>query len=326
MTLYRDIIKRVLAISWRYKYLWFFGFFATALGTASDIGLLINSIDDLTSQTESSGTLQSLLIVKAWLTAFVSIPSLPPSSFLLMLAMFIFFAAIVWIVFVSVAGIIGGVAEIEKGKRQTFNNIWKIGNNFWAPIFGVNLAAKIIAIVLLIIGLPFLKIGIADGQKWGAAVFLIYFGIIFLPLIFIASIITKYAMINIVVKKKPFDQAIISAFNIFKANWIVSIEMVLVIFAMYILAAIVYVIAAGILTFALQVFALVGYLIIPSVWWHISITILAMLLYAIMLFILGAITAVIEYASWTKLFLKLDEGKVTAKIFRLAGFLPKSLK
>jgi hypothetical protein len=40
MTLYRSIFRQAWAITWQYKYLWFFGFFAALLGNGGEYEIL----------------------------------------------------------------------------------------------------------------------------------------------------------------------------------------------------------------------------------------------------------------------------------------------
>ena len=327
MTLYRDTIKRAFTIAWQYKFLWFFGLFATVVGSGGEIGFLINSVNDLTSQTSDAGTLQSLLIIKAWIIAFGNILSLPFLTIVSLAGLLLFFMAIIWLVFTSIGGIIGGTAAIEQGKRQTADHVWKVGIKNFIPVLGVNIAAKIIMMILLLVGLPLVLGGLSETNIKGAALFVLYFVIIFLPAIFIISFITKYAMAYIVIRNKPFDQAIASAVKLFRDNWLVSIEMALTVFGVYIVAGLTYIIISGIITYTFKIVSLVGYTIIPSaLGWTIVSTTLAFLMYGAVLLLLGSFLAVIEYVAWTKLFLKIEEGKATSKILRLAGALPKYLR
>lgn len=326
MTLYRDIIKRSLQITWRYKFLWIFGFFATIAGTSSDIGLIINSINDLSNKSDYSGNIQMILTIKMWMMALLNILNVPFTATLMLLGLLLAIIAIAWLIFTSMAGIVGAANTIEQGKRQTFEGAWKIGAVNFLPVFGVNLASKIIILLLLFLSIPLLQSGVIAADAPNAALFIFYFTLMFLPLAFVISVITKYAMAYIIIKKKPFPEAILSAAKLFRANWLMSIEMAFVIFGVHILFGIGYAISSRIVTFALQVVSEVGYNISPSSFWHISITSLALLIFALAILIIESMLAVFEYVAWTKLFLKTEEGKVSSKIMRLANSLPKFLR
>lgn len=326
MTLYRDIIKRSLQITWRYKFLWIFGFFTTIAGTSSDIGLIVNSINDLSSKSDYSGNIQLILTIKMWIMAFLNIFNVHFTAALLFLGFLLAIIAIAWLIFASMAGIIGAAAAIEQGKRQTFEGIWKTGAANFLPVFGVNIASKIIILVLLFLSIPLIQSGVIAANTSNAALFIFYFTLIFLPLTFIISVITKYAMTYIVIKKKPFPEAILSAAKLFRANWLMSIEMAFVIFGVHLTFALGYVISSMIITFVLQAISEIGYSISPSPLWHGGFTALALLIFALIILVIESMLAVFEYVAWAKLFLKTEEGKVSSKIMRLANSLPKFLR
>jgi len=323
MTLYRDIIKRSLQITWRYKFLWIFGFFATIAGTSSDIGLILNSINDLSDQSDYSGNIQMILTIKMWVMAFLNVMYVPFTATLMLLGLLLAIIAIAWLIFTSMAGIVGAAAVIEQGKRQTFEGVWKIGSANFLPVFGVNLASKIIILLLLFLSIPLLQSGVIAADAPNAALFIFYFTLVFLPSAFIISVITKYAMAYIVIRKKPFPEAVLSAIKLFKANWIMSVEMAFVIFGVHLLFAIGYAISSRIITFALQLVSEIGYAVNPSSLWHIGITSLALIIFALIILVIESMLAVFEYVAWTKLFLKTEKGEVSSKIMRLAGSLPK---
>lgn len=323
MTLYRDIIKRSLQITWRYKFLWIFGFFTTVAGTSSDIGLIVNSINDLSSQSDYSGNIQLILTIKMWVMALLNIFNVPFTAALLFLGFLLALIAVAWLIFTSMAGIVGAAAVIEQGKRQTFEGVWKIGAANFLPVFGVNIASKIIILVLLFLSIPLLQSGVIAADTSNTALFVFYFTLIFLPLTFVISVITKYAMTYIVIKKKPFPEAILSAVKLFRANWLMSIEMAFVIFAVHLIFALGYVISSKVITLILQFISEIGYAISPSSLWHGGITALALLIFALIILVIESMLAVFEYVAWTKLFLKIEEGKVSSKIMRLANSLPK---
>ena len=130
-------------------------------------------------------------------------------------------------------------------------------------------------------------------------------------------------MAYIVIRKKPFPEAVLSAIKLFKANWIMSVEMAFVVFGVHILFAIGYAISSRIITFALQLISELGYAISRASLWHIGITSLALIIFALIILVIESMLAVFEYVAWTKLFLKTEKGEASSKIMRLAGSLPK---
>ena len=180
MTLYRDIIKRSLQITWRYKFLWIFGFFATIAGTSSDIGLILNSINDLSNQSDYSGNIQMILTIKMWVMALLNLLNVPFTATLMLLGLLLAIIAIAWLIFTSMAGIVGAAAVIEQGKRQTFEGVWKIGAANFLPVFGINLASKS-SFAFAFLSIPLLQSGIIGADAPNAALFIFYFTLIFYP-------------------------------------------------------------------------------------------------------------------------------------------------
>ena len=60
MTLYRDIIKEAWQITWRRRFLWFFGLFAVLLGNGGEYEILFQNFDAISDQQRLIYNLQNI--------------------------------------------------------------------------------------------------------------------------------------------------------------------------------------------------------------------------------------------------------------------------
>lgn len=234
MPLYRKIFSRALAVSWQYKYLWFFGLFAAIIGSGGYeiVGQSLSSspaffewINNL-SQTgifnsDIFGNLRKLAIEQ-------------PLNLSLMLLMYVFLAAaalfVLWLATVSQIAIVSNNLQILAGKAHTLQGGLSNGvKRFW-PVFSMNVMEKIVvASVLFIVNLPLMFSAFTEISKAEMTAYIVIF-IILVPALLIMSLIIKYAIAYIIIKNETFGQSLKRAWRLFADNWIISIEMALLLF------------------------------------------------------------------------------------------------
>ncbi|MEK7557669.1 MAG: hypothetical protein AAB530_00465 [Patescibacteria group bacterium] len=327
MSLYRNILKQSWQTTWRNKYLWFFGIFAVFLGNAGEYKILSYSL---------SGDNQSILpavdkIVQTGIFskhAFDNIFGIMSQDFLLFSKIIAVFLVIgflicflVWLSVVSQSAIVNSAASVIKQKEHNFQKGMDSGiKNFW-QIFALNIIANVaILLILVVISLPFLfgQINIIV-----ASLFYVILFIVFIPVAISLSLIIKYAIAFTVINKNNLFDAIKLGWKLFKDNWIVSLEMALILFFINFIVAllILFIILILVIPFLSLGIIFSFFSSVLGVW----ITIISAFLTALLLIIIcGSMLTVFQISAWTGLFIELIKNGGTAKIVRmLSGVIKK---
>jgi hypothetical protein len=220
---------------------------------------------------------------------------------------------------VSQISIIDAVKKITKNVKEKItikNQLNKANAKFW-PVLWMNLIMSVMinGITLLI---SILLIFILLQNK---PIFLFLYGIIFIafiPIILFLSFIIKYSIAYVVIDGKSFSSALKKGWKLFRDNWLISIEMAITLFFINIVAML----AVSTLAFLGLIFiigiAMTSTIFIISsqiIFWFL-ITIAILLAVAIMI-VGGSIINTFQISTWTDLFIKLKENKVSGKLERI---------
>ncbi len=237
MFLYRNILKESFLMSWRNRFLWFFGFFATLLSGFEGYEILLNK-----SGMESFNLLKTWNKLEAigiftsyfWGNFFIFIKNDPVTFIILIIITLIFVALIgfiVWLSIVSQVGIVYNTVRLEEKKEANIQiGVERGAKSFW-PVLGFNLIIKaLIYLLLTILGIIFLKLQTNMATWIGYDLLYLFIFIIIIPVILIISFIIKYAICYVVIDKKNFIESFQDAIKLFLKNWLVSIEMAILLF------------------------------------------------------------------------------------------------
>ena len=119
ISFHRSIIKKALAISWKHKHLWIFGFFAAFSGLGWAFEPLVRVYDRTIATVPGSGDLLGFKFLPG-LTTLRALISFSPSPwvslFVYGLVGLVIFAVFDWIVVMALGAVISGVRAINKGK------------------------------------------------------------------------------------------------------------------------------------------------------------------------------------------------------------------
>jgi hypothetical protein len=124
---YFEVIKRAWQITWKYKFLWVFGYFIALAAGGSNLS---SSLQSSTNSADTSAAASGFSgFANAYLVMIIVVAGL------LMISGFVF-----WILsIISTGGLVGAAAKIERGETTSLKDGFKIGaKNFWR-IFGLNL-------------------------------------------------------------------------------------------------------------------------------------------------------------------------------------------
>jgi hypothetical protein len=334
MFLYRDILKRSVAISWSHKNLWFFGIFAALLGGAGQYIMTISrSPEDWTNSVFSAiailNSKGNIIFNLGRLFQLDPASAVIISTFILIVIFFVFF--VLWLAVISQGGLINNTAaiiknNIKKGDLPIRDGLEKGMRNFW-PVLAYNLiGAALVCFCAVLSGLPLIYLTGASG--WQVFSLYIILFLIFIPLSLIISFLVKYAIIFSIVKGKNFVDAITDSFHLFTKYWLVSLEMALILFMIdffsVIALGLVIMILAIPYIFVMRILSLALYLIFGG-YDIFQLTLVGGLFLALISVVwVGAVITVFKTTAWTDIFISLvDKKGGLAKLERVAAGMRK---
>jgi len=306
---YRVILRNAWLILRRYKFLWFFGFFAALTSNGEEYDILVRNVNTATNIENQVTSLRKFIqdgtLGTAWDSLKNYFTSHVFSSILAIFVSLVVILIIIWLITISQTAIIYTASLHREKKQNGFLDAFIVGNKYFLPIFLLNIIAKIIIYGgLLIFGIP-LTIGYVNtGNITWLSVLSIFVLLILILFNMIISFITKYASSYVILKGKRVWDAFRNGWKLFFKNWLISLEMALILFVINFCISFVII---ALLAFAGVPFTLVGIYVF----------------YAIILF-MGALLATFQFSSWTYLFLDLNENIGISKLVRI--FRPKQIK
>ena len=318
---YRLILKQAWNIAWKHKYLWLFGLFASiaAASGSFEYQILANSFQ-ASALENSYYHINSLILVGKTVGAlclgFISLFSYDILTIIntltVIIITFTLIAAFVWLAISSQGALVISVKKLLaiKKKEAVLNireNLVKGHHNFW-PVLGLNILIKIlIGLALFIMGVPLLFLAV-DGSFYLAIIYTLAF-IIFTPIAIALSLMIKYAIAYKVLDNENFSVALKKSINLFFNNWLISLEMGIILFIISFLAGLLL-----LLLIAIFIFPYISFAISYGLSWLI---ILLMLLALILILFVGSLLTTFQISAWTSLFLELKEGRGKAKLERI---------
>lgn len=221
---YGGLIRDAVRITWRNKFLWFFGFF-TAGGSASSFNFNLPSgggnfnRNDFNFDQSSAG--------------FPFLMQLGTSSlWILLIALVVLIVLIIAVIFIALAlisqgGLTDSVAAIDRGESRRFGATWRAGTAIVWRVLGYYLLFILISLgILLVIGIPAtlaIVATLAATDSIGARILVIALValvvvaaliLIFIPL----SIVAQYALRELVIRGEHVTRSIGSGFRVFRRN------------------------------------------------------------------------------------------------------------
>jgi len=318
---HRALLKQSWGLVWKHKYLWFLGLFAslTAAGGSWEYQLITQNIN----QGLVDGTYYRLggilAIAEVARNFFIGLGDLFHYDFWtilnalsLLLAVALLLAVFIWLAIVCQAALVGDVKKINDTKKKepalsVRDSLTAGSRHFWS-ILSLNLLIKLtVSFVFFIISLPLLFMAISSTSGL-AAVYTILF-VIFVPVAMGLSLMLKYAIAYRVLDNKSFVASLERAGKLFGRNWLVSLEMAVILFIINFLAS-------GAIFIILALF-LLPLLLLGLIFKMTWLVLFVMLLAIAIIIVLGSILTSFQVATWTNLFLRLKEKGGLAKLERI---------
>lgn len=326
--LYRTIIKKAWGQIKTHKWLWLFGLFAALLGNGGEVDVLFqnNKLTDapifLNNLKENFAAVDLNAVKDGIYNALSTAPLITILSVAITL---IFILLLVWLVTVSQGALIESASKLDEDKKINFKNALNKGiEKFWS-ILGLNLATRfILYFTLIILSIPFAMLYMFNDSSNAITFITILAFVLLVPIAIILSFILKYAFAYVVIKNQPAVSAFVLSWRLFAANWLISIEMAVLLFLINFIVGLLLVIAIVVL--ALPFLGLVILMILVQNETGLNISLgLGLLITLILLLFTGSGLAAFQYSAWTILFQNLLAGKKYPKLIRLVAGKEKNI-
>lgn len=331
MSLYRSIIRQSFIIAWKHKYLWFFGLFATLLASNFEIEL-INRFTNRQGSTIydwDRWAQTGIFSPRIW-GNILGVAKTDPWSLVSMLVILLVLVGLLifllWLSIVSQGGLVNNASKAlangarlpSKSEKKHDTSIgFKEGRKHFWPVLGVNLLVRIIVYLLALVTIA----PIALSAKLSVAMSLVYF-VVFIVLLVVALIlafITKYAVAFIILKNHSFGESIVAGWKLFKSNWLVSLEMTIILFAISIIGSLALLLGVMIMAIPIAVLYFLS-VVFASFPIFVAVLVLGLIISIAIVVIGGSILTVVQTTAWVALFESLVVGKSPeSKLERVFG-------
>jgi len=331
MSVYRQIIKKSLALVLRKRYFWFFGFFAALLGIEGEFGIIFKAFDKIGHGKPLFPALQKISTTGIFsadgLTQIGKTFVVDPFAFFMVLFIAVVVIAItifvIWLIVVSQAALISHTGQAEKGKSVTMQSGFDVGMKNFSQLFSINFLSKlVIFLILFIFLLPLYSVTAENNHLANDYYYYITF-IILIALSLVISFIAKFASIYVVLGKERIWPSLEKGWNLFKNNWLITLEMAAFLFvivlliglSLFIVALLVIIPFSVILSFAVALQSTAFF------WFLVSVLITCCFIIFTLLF---AIVGAFHWSCWTMLFNRLDhKGSALSRVQRWANLAKK---
>ena len=225
------VYKKVYVNSWQLikknSYLVIFGLFASVLGFMQEVKILANltkvDTDFITTNIIQWTSILTKLATQnlSW-QAFVAY------------MLFFLVAAIILVITISSQGAL--IHSVKNGKKSLFKTNLQVGvEKFW-PLLGMHILNSLVSVFFIVVVIEpiiyFLAINYVGDLLYILISVVTFF--LLIPLAVMLSFVTRYGASYIVLKNQKLIDAFVSAWTLFKINWIVTVEnaMLLILFSL----------------------------------------------------------------------------------------------
>ncbi|MFA5134811.1 MAG: hypothetical protein WC505_03390 [Patescibacteria group bacterium] len=320
---YREVLRRAYAAAKKYKFLWFFGFFAAFLGAGGEFESLFNSYVDIGERSRGIFSLRSFyqdgFLWSMYESTMDFFSANPWQAFLFFLLLLVVILVIVWLAIVSQIGLFDAGSKIAKGTDISYGDAYRNGNRHFGSVLLINLTIKVVMYaIFVLIGTPLVATFLLRDSLLAGTVFVVIVFFVFVPISVVASFVVKYAIAYIVIKDKPAGESIKLGWKLFREQWLVSIEMAFIILVIGICVGLFILLLMGIAAVPFILIAIAGLFFASQQGFVVALVFGTVAWFAIAA-IVGAAYVTFNYLAWTFLFLKLVDEKAQSKLARWIG-------
>jgi hypothetical protein len=314
-TLYRDIIHGAWEVTWHRRQLWVLGLFAALLGGGA-LDTITHGANAIASGEPFVETFIFMQNSRLALTAGGTNEKLT-----VVLAALLFAALAVLMLMLAISGAAGltaATARIVRGKTVSLREAFVAGiRNFW-PVLWLQVIGRAVLTTLLLLTAGFSYLA-AYSNGTGTLTYLLLF-VLFACTALGVSFITSIATAAIVIKEHDLLSAFAAAWRLLIRHWLISIEMVIVLFTAALAASIGLALGAAVLSIPFFLLILAAAVLKSAVMLTLVAVVGGIVLVALVA-IGGSVFTTFTYAAWTLLYLRIAERSAVAKITRVGRAL-----
>ncbi|MFH0805223.1 MAG: hypothetical protein V1916_03445 [Patescibacteria group bacterium] len=320
---YRHILRQAFDIVKRHRYLWFFGFFATLLGAGGELQPLFNNYSTIGERSQSIMSLRAFyeggVFSAALGNAKLFFESYPWQALFFFLMIGAIFLVAIWLAIVSQVALFDAAAKLAKGKATTYAEGYQAGNRHFSSVLLINVVLRVILYgVFLVVAMPLLTWFLVGGNLWGGIVFVLLLFFVLLPAAVIVSFMVKFAIAYVVINGLPAKQAVRQGWELFKRNWLASIEMAIIILLIGLVVGLAILIVMGLASVPFILIGIAALFFGTATGFAAAVTLCVITWFAVAA-IMGSAYVAYQYTAWTLLFVELDAQRAQSKLMRWFG-------
>ena len=228
---YGDLLSEAFRLTWRNRYLWFFGFFIAGGGGSFNFPANFGGEEVRNPFGPVAGPLQ-------WISDNLVL-------FLTVVISVIVVLALIFLVLsmISQGALAESVAALHRGETRSFGSAFRVGTtNFWR-VFGLKVLFFLIALgLILVIFLPVVLGALAafsltdsTGLRVLAVVLGVLFVLVALVVVFLPfAIVNQFGLRELVVSRRRITESIAGGFRLFRRNigrsllvWLIQLAVML---------------------------------------------------------------------------------------------------
>ncbi|MDP3836708.1 MAG: hypothetical protein Q8Q67_01245 [bacterium] len=315
---YRFFLKQAWNITKTYRHLWFFGIFAAFIAIGGEYQILGSGMNSEPGGLfASSGFLLLYTLFNPTLyQGIAEMASGNPAAFwaiasVLALAL-VMTLVMVYLAIVSQAAIVMQSARAMVSKKKDLEMTISEGlvggrRHFW-KVLAINITSCVtISLSFFIISLPLVFLFFTDTTVLAIAYIILF--IVFVPIALSIALIMKYAIASRVLEGTGYTASLENGWEIFRKNWLVSLEMALILFIINF--------AVGILTLIVLFLFFIPLFVFSLQLYAPFLTALSSMLIIVVMIVVASILNTFQISTWTSLFLHLQTKRGRSKIERL---------
>jgi hypothetical protein len=229
---YGDIIRDAFWISWRNRFMWFFGFFLSGAAGSFVSPTNFGNFGVLGEDTPTGGAPFWLLNLGRWIQENVVL-------FVVLVAVFVFSVVSIWLALYAISrgALAESVAAIDRGEERSFSSAWRAGlSSLWRVLGQITIISLIWLSLTLVISLlgALLAVGIfAATDSVAVRVLVVAFeAILLIPLLVVVSVVLtivgQFALRALVVGGEGVFASVGSGYRLFRRNFGRSLLLLLV--------------------------------------------------------------------------------------------------
>ncbi len=329
LPLYRQVLHDAWRLSLTHKHLWIFGFFATFIGFGGASEVLLGAYDRLTSALPVAVSFQQTPLMMfpgfATMRAMVNLSPYPAISIAFFTVTAILLLAVfAYIISLSIGAMIYSVRKIERGGEPTFSEGLKTGSITVGRVLTLNIGAKMAMWLSFAITGANLAHLLVNRDFLSMFFFLCSF-VLFTILAVLISILSVYSTNSVVNNNLPIVPSLAEGLKILRNNWLISIEMAIILMVVNVGITVLTIAAAMILSVPLVFIFFVAAIIKSGALMTLVMTVTVIVLVAL-LFVAVSFLTTLQASAWTLLWIRLGgRKKHHPKIVRIVEWFQAKL-